>query len=293
MEQRSFGSSGLNVSVVGLGAGHIGSPDMPEHEVERLLCRTLDLGITLIDTAPGYGLSEERIGRHLAHRRQQFVLSTKCGYGVPGVADWTGECIRQGIDLALRRLRTDVLDIVHLHSCPAAVLARGEVVEELARAAEAGKVRVAAYSGDAVDLDAALQLPALRAIQCSINFCDQRALLSQVPLATSRGMGVIAKRPLANAPWRFAERPVGHYAETYWERLQVLSLEPGALSWPELALRFVLSAPGVSSCIVGTSNADHLEANVGLASKGPLPPDHYEAIRERFLAVGSDWVGQV
>ena len=84
---RPYGSTGLQVPALGFGAGQIGDASRDEGEVRRLLNTELDLGVTLIDTARGDGLSEERIGRHLAHRRGEFVLSTKVGYGIQGLPD--------------------------------------------------------------------------------------------------------------------------------------------------------------------------------------------------------------
>ncbi len=99
--ERAFGKQGFSVSALGLGAGPIGDPALDEAQVGALLNQALDLGITLIDTARSYGLSEERIGRHLAHRRHQFILSTKVGYGIRGHKDWTYACVSAGIDAAL------------------------------------------------------------------------------------------------------------------------------------------------------------------------------------------------
>jgi aryl-alcohol dehydrogenase-like predicted oxidoreductase len=76
MDHRPFGRTGLTFPCLGFGAGHVGDPALAEAEVGRLLHGVLDLGVTLIDTARSYGLSEERIGRHLAGRRNEFVLST-------------------------------------------------------------------------------------------------------------------------------------------------------------------------------------------------------------------------
>src|SRR5579872_6093374 len=98
MITRDFGRTGLRVSALGFGAGQIGGDDLSDAEAERLLLGALDLGVTLIDTARSYGRSEERIGRLLAHRRRDFALSTKGGYGVDGVADWTYDAVARGID---------------------------------------------------------------------------------------------------------------------------------------------------------------------------------------------------
>lgn len=290
---RPFGETGLTVSALGFGAGHIGGPDQEEAAVGRLLNEVVDAGITLIDTARGYGLSEERIGRHLGHRRGEVVISTKVGYDIPGYDNWTGPIITAGVEAALRRMETDYLDIVHLHSCPVEVLERSEVVDALERAVTAGKIRVAAYSGDDAPLRYAIRSGRFGSIECSINLADQQVLREGLPEARERGMGVIAKRPLANAPWRFPERPVGHYSEAYWERLRAMELEPGELAWDELALRFVSYLPGVSSAIVGTSSPEHLRRNVEIVQQGPLPAESTRAIRDAFRAHDRGWVGLV
>src|SRR5512140_625967 len=117
MPLHAFGRTGLHVPVLGSGAMQLGDPRIDDAEAGRVLNAVVDAGATLIDTARSYGLSEERIGRHLAHRRGEFILSTKVGYGIVGVPDWTRECILRGVDAARDRLRTDVIDVVHLHSC--------------------------------------------------------------------------------------------------------------------------------------------------------------------------------
>ncbi len=307
MEQRPFGTTGLTVSTLGLGAGHIGGDDQSEDHVGWLLNEALDLGITLVDTARGYNLSEARIGRHLSWRRDDFVLSTKIGYSIPGHDDWSASIIGAGIDEALRTMRTDRLDIVHLHSCPIEILQRGEVTDALDRAVQSGKVRVMAYSGENEALAYAVDSGRFGSIQTSINLTDQRGLDGPVARAVAAGMGVIAKRPIANAAWRFAERPVGQYAEPYWERLQVMKLDPSELladdpaaaklsaadRWLSLALRFAASQPGVSSCIVGTASLDHLRHNADLLAAGPLAPTAVDAIRAAFRQHDKGWEGQV
>ncbi|MBB5232686.1 aldo/keto reductase [Deinococcus budaensis] len=293
MQQRDFGSTGLKVSVLGLGAGQVGAETLDESQAERLLHRALDLGVTLIDTARGYGLSEERIGRHLAGRRDEFVLSTKGGYGVEGAQDWTPASIRPGIERALRTMRTDHLDIFHLHSCPLETLQQEDLLAELARAREDGLIRVAAYSGENEALAWAAGSGHFGSVQTSVNVTDQWSLHHALPGASARGLGVIAKRPIANAAWQFAQRPVGEYAEVYWERLQTLKLDPQGLDWTEFALRFSAFAPGVSSAIVGTARVENLERNAAVAERGPLPAGMLEAIEAAWAAHGQTWGGEV
>lgn len=293
MQKKPYGRSGFDVSVLGLGAGQVGDERLLESDAAQLLNTALDLGITLIDTARGYGQSEERIGRHLSHRRAEFVLSTKVGYGIAGHADWSAEIIEAGVDEALRRMRTDYIDIVHLHSCELPTLQAGGVVDALVRVREKGKIRVAAYSGENQALDWAVAGGRFGGVECSVNLFDQVNLAHPLAQACQGGLGVIAKRPLGNAPWRFGDRPVGDYAEIYWERMRRLAYDTADLAWDEFALRFSAWQPEVSCAIVGTASVAHLRHNVEIAAKGPLPADVTIAIRDRFAACGGDWPGQV
>jgi aryl-alcohol dehydrogenase-like predicted oxidoreductase len=293
MIRRPLGNTGLQVSALGFGAGPVGSPELSESDAEALLNGVLDAGINLLDTAPSYGQSEERIGRSLRGRRQQFVLSTKCGYGVPGVEDWTGPCITQGIELALRRLHTDYLDVVHFHSCPVEVMERPGVVDALRHAVEQGKVRVAAYSGDNAPLEWALHSGAFGSVQTSVNVFDQRVLDRGLPVARERGIGVIAKRPLGNAPWRFSERPAAQDVATYWDRMRAMGLDTEGLDWSELALRFAAFVPGVASCIVGTTRPENLQRNLRALEQGPLPAHMVERIRDVFRRNDQGWDGLI
>ena len=300
MERRDFGATGIVVSALGFGAGQIGGEELSEDQAGRLLHEVLDLGITFIDTARGYGLSEERIGRHLKGRRGQFVLSSKGGYGVDGVADWTAEVVTRGVEDALRRMACDVIDVFHLHSCPRDVLERGEVLGALERARDAGKIKVAAYSGENDALAWAIDSGRFGSVQCSVNLCDQRSLDERIVRASARGLGLVAKRPIANVAWRFKDRPVGDYAEVYWTRLRAMQAgllgheePPFGIPWGELALRFSAFSPGVSSAIVGTRSSEHLQESVKVVARGPLPGAIVLKLREAFRAADDNWDGQV
>jgi aryl-alcohol dehydrogenase-like predicted oxidoreductase len=292
--RRPFGGTGLTVPALGFGAGGVGDPALSEREAETLLNSVLDLGIGLIDTARSYGTSEERIGRHLSRRRGEFVLSTKVGYSVPGFEDWTAPGVSAGVDLALQNLRTDVIDVVHLHSCPRETLERNGVAEALGRAVEAGKVRIAAYSGDGDPLDFAVASGLFGSVQMSINVVDQRSIETALPLAEQRGLGVIAKRAIANAVWRRDFVPGEDDAiSTYRQRWHALSLDFGDLSPEEAALRFTAHVPGVSSVLVATRRIEHLEANLAALARGPLPEELRRTIRARFRERGKEWPGVV
>ncbi len=292
MIRRPFGNTGLDVSALGLGAGSLGGDDVSEDAASRLLNSALDAGVSLIDTARSYGASEERIGRHLSHRRDEVVLSTKGGYGVDGVPDWTSEAITRGIERALVTMRTDRIDIFHLHSCPLDVAMRDDILGALDRARRDGKIIVAAYSGEGEALSRAVRSGAFGSVQCSVNLFDQSSLEYVLPAAEHKGVGVIAKRPLANAVWRHRSWPQGDHA-TYWERMQAMQLDPGDLGWHELALRFSAFAAGVTCAIVGTSRPEHLLEAVAHVGKGPLPEPMRLRIQASFQSKDRGWSGHV
>ncbi len=301
MDHRAYGTTGLRVSVLGLGAGQVGNDHITEDEASAVLNGALDGGITLIDTARGYGQSEARIGRHIAHRRDEYVLSTKVGYGVEDHEDWTPECIRAGIERALKLMRTDVLDIVHLHSCAADVLQRPGIMDALLGAREAGLIRAAAYSGENTDLAHALQSGAFDGYMASVNICDQRVIDDALPVMHTNKMGFIAKRPAANAPWWHAACPSGQYVEPYWHRFRAMGFgakadesdAPGGRGWLDATLRFAAYTPGVSCCIAGTASADHLQQNIAAVARGPLHPDEVALLRSAFTRHDKEWMGQV
>lgn len=295
MEQRALGASGLSVSAVGLGAGRIGGPETSDADVDRLVGRALDAGVTLIDTARSYGASEERLGRALEGRRARVVLSTKVGYGVEGVPDWTPACIEQGVDAALGRLRTDRLDLVHLHSCPRQVLERSGVVEALGHAVARGKVRVAAYSGENEALAWAVRSGAFGAVQCSVSVVDQGVLGGAVAEAQARGLGVLGKRALGNAPWLYPSRPQQDDVAEAWDRFQALRpfAADWAADWPDLFTRFAAFAPGVSAVLIGTASAAHLEAAVAACARGPLEPAQLASLRGAWAREGAGWGGRI
>lgn len=135
---------------------------------------------------------------------------------------------------------------------------------------------------------------AFDALQTSVSIADQEPITLTLPLALEKGMGVIAKRPLANVAWTKETMPEGEYAYPYFKRLQALAYD--FLSGPDaasVALCFTLAQPGVSTAIVGTQNPDRWLANARLLDTGPLPAAQIEAIRARWNEVaGADWAGQ-
>ena len=265
-------------------------PTSPRPEAAALLNGALDLGVTLVDTALGYGRSEERIGRHLGAPARR-VRAVQQGRVRASPATRTGRraAVRAGIEQSLRRTRSERIDVYFLHSCPLEVLRRGDLQDTLDEAVAAGPGRRRRLQRRQRGAGVRGGLGPLR--RARVQRQRRRPL---EPASTSLGrdpeLGVIAKRPIANAPWRFAERPSGHYAELYWERLRALALDPGDLGWAELALRFSAYAPGVHTAIVGTASLANLRRE--RRGRRPRPAARRGARRpRRGLAPGrrQDW----
>jgi aryl-alcohol dehydrogenase-like predicted oxidoreductase len=158
-------------------------------------------------------------------------------------------------------------------------------------------VRYIGYSGDGAAARYAVECGRFDTLQTSVSIADQEAIELTLPLARERQMGVIAKRPLANAAWRYARKPAETYHQTYWSRLRALDY-PFLRDSPEAAattaLRFTLSVPGVHTAIVGTTRPERWQQNAALLEAGPLPGHDFERLRARWREVATpSWVGQI
>ena len=180
MEMRTFGKTGLQVSVLGFGGGPVGYLDTVKQDVADVVNAVLDGGINLIDTAAAYNGSEEAIGEAVGHRRDDYVLVSKCGKD-PSGADWSASGIQQGIDRSLQRLRTDRLDVMLLHTCDLDTLKQGEALGALVKARDAGKCRFIGYSGDNDAVAYAAGHDDVDVIETSINICDQANIENVLP----------------------------------------------------------------------------------------------------------------
>lgn len=303
MEKRPFGKTGLSVTPLGVGSAELGFLGISQTECDRFLGAALDAGINVIDSAACYKDAEEKVGRAIAGRRVQYVLITKCGHHVEpsDPPEWTPEVIRHSAQRSLKRLRTDHLDVLLLHSCPAEVLERDEIIEALLRCRREGLTRWVGYSGDNADAQTAIALGRLDVLQLSVNLCDQQAIDGILPKARAAGMGVMTKRSVANGCWRDMNKYSSFYAgyaEPYVQRLKAMGFTPDRLgfdgSWMELALRFTAWQPGVHVALVGGRTADNLPANVRIVEKGPLPESVIKKIRDAWKSSDDgSWTGQV
>lgn len=295
MQYRPFGATGLRVSPIGIGT---------THNPEVLAC-LLDAGANLIDTAQCYEGHEAFLGATVSHRRDEFVLVSKCGHHnvLPDGSMRSREISMDDVDGALQRLHTDHLDVMLLHSYDRDLLERGDAVAVLLEARRAGKIRFAGYSGDNDTARLAATIDGLDVIELSVSIADQHGIDAVLPQCIASGSGTIAKRPVANAAWRWLGRPEAEIPPAvlpYVQRLAAMQIDPAIAAalpggWSELAVRFNVSVPGLGTSIIGTGSLENAGANVAYASRGPLPSGMFEDLRTKFLAArtraGAEWLG--
>ncbi len=305
VEYRRLGRTNLQVSVVGFGSLSIGLASTEQQPVTWLLNQALDRGLNIIDTAECYGHPDKNhaeilIGNAIGSRRDEYVLSSKVGHenGQFGQgSDWSSASIRRTIDRSLERLKTDHLDIVHLHGCSVEVLRAGEVIEALKKARQAGKIRFLAYAGSGDRVRYAIGSGEFDVVQLTLNVFEQNAIDDLLPLAQKRDIGVIAKRPIGNAVWRFPERPEWEWYAEYWDLIKPLDYpffkgdaltDPGPEGAAGMALRFLTSTPGVHTAIVGTTSPGRWTQNNGNVTAGLLSAEQYRAIRNNWRALARE-----
>lgn len=304
LERRRFGKTDMDVTVLGFGGAEIGFESVDQATVDKLLNAALDGGMNVIDTAECYRESEVLIGAAVANRRKDFHLFTKCGHFKEGGGgeDWSKAGTVRSVERSLKRLKTDAVDLVFLHSPSLEELEKGECIEGLEQAKKDGKTRYIGYSGDSKAARFAVESGRFDALQTSINFLDQECLSLTLPLAQEKQMGVVAKRPIANAVWRYESKPSNGYHTEYWERLQELKYEfasgenrkkEGPEGPAAIAMRFTAMQPGVHVLIVGTTKPERWRQNAELLRAGPLPKELEASIRARWKETAkSDWIGQ-
>jgi aryl-alcohol dehydrogenase-like predicted oxidoreductase len=302
VETRALGKTGLEVSRLGIGLSETGFnlSAADEAQASEVINSALDLGINFLDTAACYDLSEEQLGKAVSHRRDEFVLATKAGHFLPRNTgeDWTAQVITESIDRSLKRMKTDHVDLLQLHSCSVEILERGDVIDALKKAQQAGKTRFIGYSGDNENAEWAVNSGIFDTLQTSFNLVDQSARTRLFPEAERRGMGIIIKRPIGNAVWKAPgdPKPYQHnptYTEEYFRRGRLMQAEGALPGEPEdriaTAMGFLFAHPEVDVAIVGTQRPNHLASNVELVNKLPIPQETVEALYERYDRLSDNW----
>ncbi len=249
---RPLGSTGMEVSALGLGTVKLGRDQgvkypsgftMPDDDnAAALLARARELGINLIDTAPAYGNSEERLGQLLKGQRQQWLICSKVGEEFEDGQsrfDFSPEHTRFSIQRSLQRLATDVIDILLVHSDgdDLAIMEKYGTLEALDELKREGLIRAFGVSTKTVEGG----LAAARAsdvVMLTYNLArqEERPVLDA---CAELGKGALIKKALAS----------GHLSKDIEDPVQA-------------SMDLVFSHPGTSAAIVGTISATHLEANV-------------------------------
>ncbi len=302
MDRVSLGKTGLEVSRLGVGLAEIGYELSLEEtkQAGEVLNSALDAGINFLDTSACYSISEELIGRTVAHRRDDYVLATKAGHITDGYEGepWSYQTVADSVDRSLVRMKTDRLDLVQLHSCDVDELEKGDCIRALQDAKAAGKIRHVCYSGDNEAAHWAVDSGLFDTLQTSFNLTEQGARTSGLlEKAEARGMGVIIKRPIGGGTWQRARRgeatPRG-YDNQYLERAKVMASEGPLPDEPDdsilLALGFTLQQSEVDVAIVGTKNPDHMRSNIRqVESELPVSESALAELRSRWDRHGDDW----
>jgi L-galactose dehydrogenase len=303
MDTVVLGRTGLEVSVAGLGCGghsRLGqATGATEEESVRLVHRALELGVTYFDTARAYG-TEEIVGRALAGQRDQVVVSTK-SHPQDGGGPLTARALRESVQLSLRRLRTDRIDVFHLHGVDVGLYEHcvGELVPELQRLRAEGALRFLAISErfgtdpGHIMLQRALLDNCWDVVMVGFNLLNPSARDRVFPLTQEKNIGVevmfAVRRALSQTDElrRVARQLVeeGHIPEGAIDLDDPLGflLRPGRSgSVVESAYRFVRYEPGCHVILTGTGNPAHLEDNVSSINSQPLTTGELGGLRRLF-----------
>jgi len=296
MKKATLGRTGLQVTRLGYGAMEIrgsrvwnGRP-VDDADAGRILNAVLDAGINFIDTSYDYGRSEELIGRYISKRRDEFILATKCGCVVINRGDhdetshvWTRDNLLHNIDVSLRRMKTDYIDVLQLHGPTTQQTEDGQLIDVLKEIQASGKVRFIGVSSYLPHLPSYIEGGAFDTFQIPYSALE-REHEDWIVSAAGTGAGIIIRGGVGQG-----EPGIGRGSAERWEAWEEAKLDE-LLEHGEqrtgFLLRFTLSHPSVTTTIVGTKNHNHLAANLRHAELGPLPDHVYEEAKKRLDAIG-------
>ncbi len=317
MNTRTFGGDPTRVSEIGLGCWQIGGDQwgsVSDADALATLQAAADTGVTFFDTADIYGLgrSESLVAKFVKDARPKNVfIATKLGrWPQPGLPDnCRPEHLRRFTEESLKRLGVDALDLTQLHCVPLAELERGEVFETLRQLKDEGKIkRFGASVESTAEAKACLAQPGLASLQIIFNVFRQTPITAIFDEAQKKGVAIIVRLPLASGlltgtyshSTKFA--PTDHRSynrngekfnvgETFaglgWENgLEIVdklrSLMPEGYIMPQLALRWILDFPAVTTVIPGARNAKQAQANAKPSTMRPLSEQTHEKLRRFY-----------
>ena len=310
MEYRDLGRSGITVSEIGYGAWGIGGGawvGATEDESVRALERAIELGVTFIDTARGYGESERIVGQVVrAHPNERLYVATKVPpkngvFPAPAGLDpadvFPGEHIRASLDESLRVSGLDAFDVFQLHVWSDEWVGRGDWLETVSDLKQQGKIGLFGVSINDFQPENALALietGVVDTVQVIYNVFHQQPAERLFPVCREHGVGVIVRVALDEGGLTGRVTgdttfPEGDFRNTYFgggraaeveRRVQALNadLGIGADQTAELALRFVLDHPAVSTVIPGMRSVRNVERNTALSDGRTLTPEQRETL---------------
>ncbi|WP_327342044.1 aldo/keto reductase [Streptomyces europaeiscabiei] len=315
MEERAFGRSDQHASVVGLGTWQLGADwgDVDDTEALAVLEAAAESGVTFFDTADVYGdgRSEQTIATFLRSRPDLRVfIATKMGRRVDQIPEnYVLDNFRAWNDRSRRNLGVDRLDLVQLHCPPTPVYSSDEVFDALDTLVE--EERIAAY-GVSVETCAealtAIARPNVASVQIILNPFRMKPLLDVLPAAEKAGVAIIARVPLASGLLSgkytkdtvFAEndhRTYNRHGESFDQgetfsgvdygtgveaAVEFAALAPNGYTPAQLALRWIIRLPGVTTVIPGARTPDQARANAAAAALPELSDETLTAIRDLY-----------
>jgi aryl-alcohol dehydrogenase-like predicted oxidoreductase len=304
LKTRLLGKSGIRVSEIGLGCWQLGGDFGPvaEDRAQAILREADENSISFWDTADVYGdgLSELRIARYVEASKSRPVIATKVGRH-PRLYPkrYTKENVRTNIEGSARRLGVDALDLVQLHCVPPEVLNAGDIIAWMEDFQDQGLIRSFGASVETIEeAIVAAQSPRMASLQIIFNIFRQDAIESLFPFAEANDVGIIVRLPLASGVLsgkmtrdrKFAETDHRHYnrhgeafsvGETFSgvpfeaaiERVQELKpLVPEGMTMAQMAMRWILDYPAVTTVIAGASRPEQVVENASVSDLAPLPP---------------------
>jgi aryl-alcohol dehydrogenase-like predicted oxidoreductase len=298
MKYRTLGKTGLQVSELSMGGLFVSSYGAEREEARRAVRRALELGVNYVDTAPSYADSEEALGYALEGVEQPYILSTKLG-GRPQPFDPQDEDgLRRSVEESLRLLQRDHIDILMIHEpdrpgqydwFPDWEHFHGPVCELLDELKAEGVIRFAGLGGTtAYTLPHIISTGEYDVVLTAFNYSLlwQEARIAVLPEAKKQGMGIVIGSPLqqgalARCYTEQVERGARWLSPPRREqlkRLYALVADLG-MSLPELALRFVISNPDISTTLMGARSVKEVEENVRSVEAGPLPRDILDEVQ--------------
>ncbi len=297
MRYRPIGRSGLTVSAVGLGCNNFGGASHSSHRAaygaldldstRAIVDAAFDAGVTLFDTADLYGMggSERFIGEILQDRRQEVVIATKWGAGLPAHVAWgSRRYIRGALEASLRRLKTDYIDLYQMH-WPDPKTPFEETLAALDEVVGEGQVRYLGSSHlsawEVIDTDWIARSHGFQPMisaQNNYNLLEREAEAELVPACLRAGVGLLPYFPLASGLLtgkyrRGSPPPAGarladaEIPDSTYDRLEALEdfAEERGHAIGELAIAWLLARPAVASVITGATAPEQIRANVAAA----------------------------